>query len=64
VTYLWDLFGQMALALAVIYGAYLCFGLVRWAVADPKGFSAKLSGELALLAVLWAVIVGEPHGWW
>jgi hypothetical protein len=66
VTYLWELFSQMALALAVISGAYLCVGLARWAIADPRGFSAKLSGELALffamLAVLWAVVVGERHG--
>jgi hypothetical protein len=68
VTHLWELFGQAALALAVVHGAYLCFGLVRWAVTDPRGFGAKLCGELALffalLAVLWAAVVGERHGWW
>jgi hypothetical protein len=57
VTYLWELFGQAALLVAVIYGAYLCFGLVRWAVTDPRGFGAKLCGEMALFFGLLA------YGW-
>lgn len=67
-TYLSGLFGQAALALAVVYGVYLCFGLIRSAVADPRGFAYKLSGELALafgcLAVLWLAVMGELRGWW
>ena len=62
------MFNQAALVLAVVYGAYLCFGLVRWAVADPRGFGHRVNGELALffagVALLWAAVVGERQGWW
>jgi hypothetical protein len=68
VTYLWELFCQAALALAIGTGVYVCFGLIRWAVADPRGFAYRLCGHLALafggLAILWLAVMGELRGWW
>lgn len=66
--YLRELLGNIALVMAIICGPYVLFGLVRWAVRDPRGFARKLSGELALafggLAILWLAVMGELRGWW
>ena len=65
--YLWDMWCQAALMLAILTGIYLAFGLLRWAIADPRGFAYRLCGHLALafggLALLWAAVIGEKWGW-
>jgi hypothetical protein len=67
-TWLYSQFQDFAFGLALVCGVMVAVGLVRWAVEDPRGFAHKLFGQLAwasaLLAILWAVVVGEHRGWW
>lgn len=57
-SWLWQQWQDFALACAIIFGAYLAICLMRWAYTDPRGFAAKLCGELALLFGLLALLWG------
>jgi hypothetical protein len=65
---LWDFIKQVGLIFAVLSGGYFAILLVRYAIADPRGFARKLCGELALffagVALLWLAVMGELRGWW
>jgi hypothetical protein len=67
-TWLWSQFQDFAFGIALIGGGAIAIGLVRQAATDPRDFAYKWLGQLAwasaILAILWAVVVGEHRGWW